>query len=329
MRCHCLLPLMMLASTSLATSARAAPLSEATRAAQEPREDSALASAPSTDEAAPFRFDWLSAPREISRSWSASRDTPVMDLTILPRPIQRVGGEFALLTLGWQRWTVRPGIAAFLELEFDGKTDRFHSGPWPGSSTGQILWRGSYEFIMAVTPRDLGTALCGTCQAELTLGYRHESQHYTGSNSGDAGTDVSAQPYVGDGFTLDLALSTRAGDWVFAERVVGTGYLPEVSSYSSGFAADLHARWLLWTRAHPFTSLHAEYRFGDELAGRAFPDAYRVRGLLGGALPSALGDVMVYLSADAGHRYGLRILAEEATLGFGIRLAPGTTAWLR
>jgi len=276
-----------------------------------------------------FSFAWLSVPREISRSWSASRDTPVMDLAVLPRPVHRVGGDLALLTLSFRNWTVRSGVAAFLELEFDGETDRFHSGPWPGASSGQMLWRGSYEFFAAVTPRELGTLLCPSCRVELTLGYRHESQHYTGSNHGGEGTDASDQPYVGDGFVFDIAASRRAGAWYLAQRLLATGYLPDVSSYSAGFGADLHARWMPWVHAHPFVSAYGEYRFGDELVGRDYPDAYRVRSLVGLALPSSLGDVMLYLSGDIGHRYGLRILTEEATLGFGIRLALGTTTEAR
>ena len=41
------------------------------------------------------------------------------------------------------------------------------------------------------------------------------------------------------------------------------------------------------------------------------------------ALPSALGDVMLYVSGDVGNRKGIRGLTEEATLGFGVRLALG------
>lgn len=42
-----------------------------------------------------------------------------------------------------------------------------------------------------------------------------------------------------------------------------------------------------------------------------------------GRLPSKLGDVMVYVSADAGNRKGIRGNTEEATIGLGVRLALG------
>jgi hypothetical protein len=50
-----------------------------------------------------------------------------------------------------------------------------------------------------------------------------------------------------------------------------------------------------------------------------------VRALLGVALPSRLGDTMVYLAGDVGHRYFVRGLKEEATFGVGVRLAVGAT----
>ncbi len=53
------------------------------------------------------------------------------------------------------------------------------------------------------------------------------------------------------------------------------------------------------------------------------PDAHRLRALLGPALPSALGDIVVYGFADTGHRYGVRGPTSEATLGFGMRLTLG------
>jgi len=39
------------------------------------------------------------------------------------------------------------------------------------------------------------------------------------------------------------------------------------------------------------------------------------------ALPSKLGAVAIYLSADVGHRRGLMVFTEEASLGVGVRLA--------
>lgn len=132
-------------------------------------------------------FRWLGPARTIARSWSASRDTPAMTFGVFPRPNMMGGGELALASLEWPSWTLRGGFAGFVELEWDGPTDNFHYGLAPGASTGGILWRGSYAYYLALTPTDLFRSVCPSCHAEVALSYRHESQHYTGSNAGDPG----------------------------------------------------------------------------------------------------------------------------------------------
>ena len=100
-------------------------------------------------------------------------------------------------------------------------------------------------------------------------------------------------------------------------------FLPDRSSYSAGVALDVHARFTRWRTVHPFVSGYAEYRAGDVFRARAFGPAYRVRALVGVALASSLGDVMLFVFGDVGHRYGVKALTEEATLGIGVRLALG------
>ncbi|MGC4094515.1 MAG: hypothetical protein QM756_42695 [Polyangiaceae bacterium] len=286
---------------------------------------SALASAlpASAQEAAP-PVEWLSPAREISRGWSASRDTPAFELAIFPRPIQRAGADLALVTVRRPSFTLRSGFAGFIELTTEAETSGFHSGPWPGGG-GPIYWRGSFGFFAALTPVEWGRRLCARCRTEATLTYRHESQHYTGSNAGDAGIDMSARPYVGDDFILDFGFAESVGEWYFAERAILLVFLPERSSYAGGLGVDLHARWLGPRWSQPFLSLYGEYLFGDDLHGRAFPDVYRLRALLGVALPSSMGDVSLFLSGDVGNRYGLEILTREATLGLGLRFAVGAS----
>jgi hypothetical protein len=246
-----------------------------------------------------------------------------MNLTWLPRLSYVAGGEFALVT--WRRpsWTLRAGFAGLIELERDASVDGLVDSAWP-SHDGKMIWRGSYAGYAAIALDALGKRLCESCELELALQYRHESEHYSGSNAGDAGEDVRSAPYVGDDLILDGALSERFRDWYFAERAYVLWYLPNQSSYSAGLAIDLHARFRHWQLLQPFVSLYGEYRFGHELEGRDYPDAHRLRGLFGFALPSALGDVMVYGFADAGNRYGVRALTNEATLGVGFRLALGS-----
>lgn len=277
-----------------------------------------------TKEESTFEYSFLGRARAVSLAWSASRDTPAMTLQPFPRAMAMGGGDFALATLRWPALTLRTGFAGFIELESDGETNDVNSGPWP-SGAGAILWRGAFAYYAAFEPPSWGRALCDTCTLELALQYRHESQHYTGSNYGDDGRDVSDQPYVGNAVIADEALAARLGEWYFAERALALWYLPSQSSYSVGAGIDLHARYLLLPKLHPFTSLYGEYRVGTELRGRRYPDAYRVRALIGVALPSELGDILVYGAGDMGHRYGVRGLSEEATLGIGVRLTVGSS----
>jgi len=320
-----------------AASARAAvataPVSGAAGPRADPQSENAAASVSGTpaagsDDAQPKSFPsltWLSPPRAISRTWSASRDTPVMDLIMLPRPVAKVGGDLALMTLQWPAWTLRGGFAAFFELEGDAETDGVTDYGLPTGS-GKLLWRGSAAFFASMAFDALGRRLCAGCAVEATLQFRHESQHYTGGNSGGGDEDVSDQPYVGNDLILDLASSQQVGDFYFAQRLIGMWFVPEHSSYQGGAGVDLHMRWTRWQLAHPLLSLYGEYLVGDETHGRHYPNAYRARALVGLGLPSDFGDIIAYGFGDVGHRYGVRILTEEATLGVGVRLAVGARA---
>ncbi len=268
-------------------------------------------------------WSWLGPPRRVARSWSASRDTPAMNLLVLPRDVRTAGGELALFTSPHASFTLRTGFAGLIELESDGETQGFDLFP---RASGGILWRGSYAYHVAVALDRVGARLCGGCALEVTGQLRHESQHYTGSNHGGPGMDVRPQPFIGDDVIVDVALARDRGAWRVAARASAMVFLPGRSSYAAGAGLDLHARFTGWRRAHPFVSLYGERLDGDDLDGRRFPDAYLVRALAGVALPSALGDTMIYLAADAGHRKGIRGLTEEATLGLGIRLALGGSA---
>jgi hypothetical protein len=282
----------------------------------------ALAAVP-TAARADDAWSWLGPARRIARGWSASRDTPALALTILPRDVRTAGGELAFFTLPRRSLTLRFGFAGLIELESDGATTGFDVFP---RASGAILWRGSYAWVVAASLDRLGARMCTGCALEVAGQFRHESQHYTGSNHGDPGMDVTDQPFVGDDVIVDVALVRDRGGWRTAARLTGMLYLPERSSYAGGAALDLHARWTGHRRAQPFVSAYVEYQRGDDLRGRAFPDSYLVRGLAGVALPSALGDTMLYLAADVGHRKGIRGLTEEATLGVGVRLALGGAA---
>ena len=279
-----------------------------------------LVMATATSAAADIRVSWLDFGRRVPRTWSASRDAPTFALGIYPRDVRTAGGELALATIRTGATALRLGFAGLLELESDGETTGIRNG-FPHAQ-GSILWRGAYAFYAALSLDAAGDRLCDGCVLEVAGQYRHESQHYTGSNEGDDGMDVSSEPYVGNEVIVDAAVIVPRGRWLLAARALGFAFLPDQSSYAGGPGLDLHLRWRL-RYVQPFVSGYAEYLFGSTIEGHRFDDAYLLRALAGVALPSRVGDVMVYVSADVGNRKGIRGLTEEATLGFGIRLAFG------
>src|SRR6185503_14623379 len=110
-----------------------------------------------------------------------------------PHRILSGGGEFALLSAGWPEHELRLGAQAMLELESEGRTSSYL--PFPQSDIR--FWRGIWGFSAALSFDGAARRLCARCALEVTLTFRHESEHYTGSNRGDGGTDYSDARLVG------------------------------------------------------------------------------------------------------------------------------------
>jgi hypothetical protein len=179
---------------------------------------------------------------------------------------------------------------------------------------------------LAVSFEDWAAALCEGCALEAAVSIRHESEHHTGSNSGDApGIDYSTTPHIGNFVMLDLAGRLPIGDFALALRLQGKFFLPAGGGYTFGPGLDLTVRYQRWASLQPFASFFYEYLFGSSEAditvpGRV-PDARFFRNLTGVILPSRLGDLYLFLSADVGHRKGLMVFQREASLGLGARVA--------
>jgi hypothetical protein len=260
--------------------------------------------------------------RAIPASRSASRDAPAFALAFAPRGIRTAATELALATLPARGVTIRPGFYGLIELEGDARDGAFRL--WPSQEIA--LWRGAYGVQAAVALDALGARLCHGCTLEATGMFRHESEHHTAPNDGTSSTDHSGRPLVGDAVVVDLAGAFPAGRYLVAPRLAYQAFLPGRSSYRAGVALDVHARYTGWARAQPFVSGYAERRAGGAMDGRRYQDAYLLRALAGVAIPSSLGDLMLYGSADVGHRKGLAADTEEATVGLGVRLALGPVA---
>ena len=260
---------------------------------------------------------WFLGPaREISHSTSASRDTALLRMLLLPRPVLAGGGDFGVFALRAVGVSWRLGFFGMLELESDQETKSFVGAP-----QGDIrFWRGLWGYSVACSLDRLAERWLGEGSAlEATLSFRHESEHYTGSNDGDEGTNYSDRPHIGNFWMPDLAVRWRVGPVSLIARYQHKIFMPDMF-YTHGPGADLTVRWHLWDYIHPFVSIFGEYLFGAERAdvGRV-PDAYLVRGLLGIIVPSSYGDLQIFFSADVGHRKGLAVYTEERTIGFGLR----------
>ena len=287
----------------------------------------ALGLAPSpaqgTEPPAPHtRVTFLGPARAISHSSSASRDTMALGVVFLPRGILSGGGDFALVGVTTPCWSLRLGFQGMLELEGQHRTERVL--PFPSSAID--LLRGLYGASLAVSPDRLATTWLGRGGAlEATLSVRHESEHRTASNDGDAPPDVSDFPHVGNFVMPDLAARVAWGDLVVEARAQAKLFLPG-GGWSVGPGGDLGVRFRRWPRLHPFASVFAEWLAGRDVRYRgcrdcAMPDQYALRALAGVVVPSAHGELFLYLVGDVGNRKGLAVFQEEASLGAGVRVA--------
>jgi hypothetical protein len=258
--------------------------------------------------------DFLGPARAISHSSSASRDTAVLAMQVAPHRVLSGGGDFALVSLATPRWQLRLASFAMLELESEGETSSLL--PFPQADIR--FWRGLWGYSAALALPTLATRTLGAGAAlEATLAFRHESEHYTGSNDGDAGTDYSAVPHIGDFFMLDVAARAPLGRLELTLRAQHKLFVPGHSGYRQAPGGDAILRWRRFARVHPFTALFGEYLFGTD----GYPDAYLLRQHTGVVIASRAGEIHLYLSADIGHRKGLAVFTEERTIGFGMRFA--------
>jgi len=272
----------------------------------------ATATASAGEEASTSRVGFLGPSRAIAHAYSASRDTPAMQWQLAPRVIRMGGGEFSLVQIGTRAGTVRVGFLGFLELEAEDEPAHYYPGPG-----GTDFWRGHYGLFAGMSAPRLAARLCRGCELEGVVAVHHESEHVTGSSDGSAtGTSYADVPIIGDYALPEVAVRVPRGRFAVTARLQDRIFIPGRSEYRNGPGADLIVEWSVRPRLQLFSSTFAEYLFAGDV-----PDAYLVRNMTGVVLPSDLGRVFVYLSADVGHRKGIAVFTEERTAGFGVRVA--------
>lgn len=268
-----------------------------------------LGVAPRAAHAAPD-IQFLGPAREISHTSSASRDTAVPGMVVVPHRILTGGADFSLLSVRAPGATFRLGFFGMLELESDGETNSLF--PFPNADIR--FWRGLFGASLAVASDRLGQRWCPGCTWEATLSGRHESEHYTGGNNGGPGTFYGDHRAVGNFLMPDVAVRIPVGKLTFIARLQDKVFLPG-AAFTDAPGGDLEVRWRSWERVNLFLSSFAEYLFGaDQL-----PDAHLVRTLGGVVLPSTNGDLYLFVGSSIGNRKGLPSYTQERTLEFGVR----------
>lgn len=275
------------------------------------------------------------ASQKISHKMSASRDTALPAYQLTPYSVLTAGIDVGLVGVDFGWISARFGFVGLIELESDRPYDAEQDGAdviLP--SAGVHYWRGVKGLQASIALDEAGERLFGEGGlVELTLGLRHESEHYTGSNDGGAGIDYADVPHIGDFFLHDVAARIPAGRLDVELRLQNKLFLPSGAGagdplrlYRVGPGFDAILRWRLTSWVHPFSSTFGEYLSGNPIEHEGervrVPDNYLLRNLTGVIFPGKLGEVQVFTSVSVGHGKGLQVFKEELLWGGGVRLAP-------
>ena len=261
--------------------------------------------------------------REISRTASASRDTPVLEGAYGPTSQSSVGMEFGTVRLHWGGLSVRLGVHFLVALE---NHDKGILSGMPFVATQ--LWRGLWGSSLSFTSTSLARAWFGPRGGlEVTTLFGHETAH-ADAEFRDAHPDFADAPRRGDildggaGNYLQHDLAVRLApteDLDLVLRAQDRIYLTGLLRHAPGL--DLVLTWRLRPELQPMVAVFAERLFvnpgdnGAESGGFA-------RVMLGAALPGKLGVVTPFLSLDGGSGKGFLVNQREVRGSFGLRYSP-------
>ena len=270
---------------------------------------------------------WLGPSREISLSSSASRDTPIFSIHMLPRVAYSAGVDLSLAEFPFDSKTLRLGLHGMLDLE---STDDSRLGTVFILKGNNALWRGVYGFSLALSFDEWARSLWGERGAlELTVTGRHESEHSTADNDEITIPEFKGRPDINNFIMIDAAARIPLGEFDCELRSQHKLFVGADPNYIYGPGLDVIFRWRGFKRFQPFSSTFVEYLFGntvssgvraDGLGGRV-PDAYFVRNLTGIIVNGIIGDMQIYTSLEVGHGKGLLVFDEDFRWGFGVRVA--------
>jgi hypothetical protein len=282
---------------------------------------SSVARAESVASADTSRVEWMpGSSREIARAVSASRDAPVSTLVFGPRVRAMPAADFAFAKLSLDGVALRFGMDGFIDLEH---ADTGYRGlPLPGRGNGPMLWRGVYRASLALSAERLARAWLGRGGAiEIAMTVGHESDHVTGASFDDAPRRGDIVAGGGGEFAIYEAalrapLAAKVDVW---GRAQDRAYFRGAIFHAPGLEGGV--RWRAWPHLWPTFSVFGEgLLVNPNLNGAR--DGWFVAALVGLALRGTLGEVMPFVSTDAGNGKGLLINRREVRVSIGVRYAP-------
>jgi len=276
-------------------------------------------------------FTWLPGPaREIVRTRSASRDTPVLEAAWGPRAQSNLGVDYGLvrlripsheLSLRWSGYAMIALEQAEPASEGEGQLASYF---FP---IGSQLWRGLYGTALSLSADGMARRWLGAGGGlEVTVLAGHESDHFDHffrafEPSDEFATRPGDITHGGGGNFIqpDLALRVRPGDELeLTMRVQDRIYFEGPLLHAPGLDAVLRYRLLDWLE--PTLALFGEALLADPRINQA-DHGGSGRLTLGPAFVGRWGEITTFFSTEVGNGKGMLINHRELRFGAGIRYA--------
>jgi hypothetical protein len=255
----------------------------------------------------------------ISHRESASRDTALIAYQVIPKVAVTTGGDFGFFGFRFAPVELRLGMFGMFEFS-TVEPDRINFLTVP---SGPYVWRGLLGYSAALSLHQLAARLLSPGDAlEISVGFRHESEHYIGDDSIDP-SEFDGVPHIGDFILGDLAMRKGIGRFGLDIRIQNKFFIPTYDNYSFGPGGDLVLRMRALPFLFPFISVFGEYLFGKEPSdGTTVDDNYLFRFLAGIIFPGRTADLQIYFSGEYGNEKGILVYEKGFRYGWGIRVAP-------
>jgi len=263
----------------------------------------------------------------ITNILSASRDTGYTGYSFNPQMTQKGGAEFALTELKNSLGHMRFSFIGFIEIESNNK-----DAPAFFSARHNVtLWRGHYGYGISQTIGDWSRKMADSRGIfELYLGWRHESEHYTGDEESEP--DLESQPLywqipnIGDWLHIEETLRTSYGNIKNDIRLIQKYYIPVEfnHAYNYGLAMDFILEYKPNNPIHPYSSTYIEYIDGNkwETAGitAGIPNAKYFYQHFGISFKGTHLRVKLYTMFSSGNGKGKLIFEKSRQWGWGINV---------